>query len=85
MIGDMPAFKSPINGLKIFRSKSYMTYDAPRGMSAYEFFGCDNPSPLPYLGLTTDGKKNPHLMVTFDDIGLYHLKALPSNFRKPAR
>ena len=82
MIGNMPAFKSPINGL-IFRSKSYMTYDAPRGMSAYEFFGCDNPSPLPYLGLTNDGKKNPHLMVTFDDIGLYHLKALPSNFRKP--
>ena len=51
MIGDMPSFKSPVSG-SIFRSKSYVAYDAPRGISAYEFLGYENPSPLPYLGLT---------------------------------
>ena len=28
MIGDMPSFKSPVTG-SIFRSKSYVAYDAP--------------------------------------------------------
>ena len=53
MIGDMPAFKSPTSGA-IFRSKAYVAYDAPRGMSGYEFLGYDNPSPLPYLGFTKE-------------------------------
>ena len=55
MIGDMPSFKSPVTG-KLFRSKSYVAYDPPRGMSAYEFLGYDNPSPLPYFGFTNKGE-----------------------------
>ena len=67
MLGDMPAFKSPITGA-IFKSKSYLAYDAPRGVSAYEFFGYENPSPLPYLGFTEDKEKSPSLVVSFEDI-----------------
>ena len=67
MIGDMPAFKSPVTGA-IFRSKSYLAYDAPRGVCGYEFLGYENPSPLPVFNFTKDRGKNPHLIVTFDDI-----------------
>ena len=82
MIGDMPSFKSPVSG-SIFRSKSYVAYDAPRGISAYEFLGYDNPSPLPYLGLTMATEKEPHLIMSFKDIGEYHAQAIPPNIRKP--
>lgn len=56
----------------IFRSKSYVAYDAPRGISAYEFLGYENPSPLPDLGLTKATEKEPHLIMSFTDIGEYH-------------
>ena len=82
MIGDMPSFKSPVTGA-IFRSKSYVAYDAPRGVSAYEFLGYDNPSPLPYLGLTKATEKEPHLVMSFSDIGEYHANAIPPRIRKP--
>ena len=84
MIGDMPSFKSPITGA-IFRSKSYLTFDPAPGVSAYEFFGCENPSPLPTYGFpAVEEEKTPHLVVYFDDIGEYHSKAMPPNIRKPS-
>ena len=52
-------------------------------MSAYEFLGYDNPSPLPYFGFTKEIQKNPHLIMSFEDIGDYHSKALPQSVRKP--
>lgn len=82
MIGDMPSFKSPASGA-IFRSKSYVAYDAPRGVSGYEFLGYENPSPLPYLGLTKATEEEPQLIMSFSDIGDYHAKAMPPGIRKP--
>jgi hypothetical protein len=82
MIGDMPSFKSPVSG-SIFRSKSYVAYDAPRGISAYEFLGYENPSPLPYLGITKATETEPQLIMSFNDIGEYHSEAIPAKVRKP--
>jgi len=80
----MPSFKSPITGA-IFRSKSYLTFDPAPGVSAYEFFGCENPSPLPFYGFpAVEDEKTPHVIVSFDDIGEYHSKAAPPNIKKPS-
>jgi hypothetical protein len=84
MLGDMPYFKSPITGA-MFRSKSYLAYDPAPGVSAYEFFGVENPSPLPFYGNpAVEEEKTPHLVVSFDDIGEYHANATPTNIRKPS-
>ena len=83
MIGDLPMFLSPFTG-KMFRSKGYIKWDAPPGCSAFEFFGCENPSPLPYLGTpAVESPKSPHYVVTMEDIGMFHKEALPLKIRKP--
>jgi hypothetical protein len=84
MIGDMPMFLSPFTG-KTFRSKGYIKWDAPPGCSAYEFFGCENPSALPYLGIpAVESKASPHYVVELDDVGRFHKQVIPKSVRKPA-
>ena len=83
MIGDLPMFLSPFTG-KFFRSKGYIKWDAPPGCSAYEFFGCENPSKLPYLGTpAVESPMTPHYVVSLDDVGRFHKQAMPKTVRKP--
>lgn len=83
MIGDMPLFLSPFT-MKTFRSKGYIKWDAPAGCSAFEFFGCENPSPLPYLGVpAAEAKNSPHYVVELEDVGRFHSQVTPRSIRKP--
>ena len=83
MIGTLPMWKSPITG-GMFRSKSYVKYKPPRGVSAWTYFGLKNPSPLPHFGLVEEKDEEvPRLVVEFDDIGRWHAKAKPRTIKAP--
>jgi hypothetical protein len=84
MLGTLPVFKSPITGA-LFRSKNYVKWDAPRGVSAYEFLGCELPSghKLPSFGFNKDSFDTGKIVVQFDDIGRYHAKAMPRKLKAP--
>ena len=84
MHGTLPLFKSPINGA-FFRSKNYVKWDAPRGVSAYEFLGAELPkgSKLPSFGFNKDTFDTGKLVVSFEDIVRYHAAAKPRKLKAP--
>ena len=74
MLGTLPLFMSPVNpGARPFRSKSFLCYDAPKGCSAFEFWGCECPWEMPDFGLPqVQDHEDAHYVVRFDDIALYN-------------
>ena len=74
MLGTLPLFMSPVNpGATPFRSKSFLCYDAPKGCSAFEFWGCESPWEMPDFGYpAVQNYDDPRYVVQFDDIALYN-------------
>ena len=78
MLGTLPVFKCPITGA-FFRSRNAVIFKAALGESAYEYWGFpENCGKMPWIGLPPEKDEySQRLVVTFDDIGHYHAKAMP--------
>ena len=82
MLGTLPVFKCPITGA-FFRSRNAVIFKAALGESAYEYWGFpQNCGKMPWIGLPPEKDEyTQRLVVTFNDIGHYHAKAMPPTLK----